>query len=138
MSEVTFKETANTGGSIMIDLFEFADGRILGIGEECAVLYPSIDAFYGTAEDIDYAELPMIEFDPKRAALFPMEHGNYNGLGSTVVSLVHEHVVDLITIDTGEVLGVNSDYVGLYPNAGEFWSPFTRGASQRIDLAVDA
>jgi hypothetical protein len=38
--------TENTGGGTMVDFVQLKDGRILGINDECVVLYESIDAFY--------------------------------------------------------------------------------------------
>jgi hypothetical protein len=36
----------NTGGGSMVDFIELNDGRIIGINDECAVLYRSMDDFY--------------------------------------------------------------------------------------------
>ena len=36
----------NTGGGTMVDFIELNDGRIVGINEECIVLYSSMDEFY--------------------------------------------------------------------------------------------
>jgi len=38
--------TENTGGGSMVDFVQLKDGRILGINDECVVLYESIEAFY--------------------------------------------------------------------------------------------
>ena len=39
-------QTHETGGNCPVDLVVLKDGRVIGINEECAVLYPSLDAFY--------------------------------------------------------------------------------------------
>jgi len=36
----------NTGGNCSVDFVQLKDGRILGINDECVVLYESIEAFY--------------------------------------------------------------------------------------------
>jgi hypothetical protein len=38
--------TENTGGGSMVDFVQLKDGRILGINDECVVLFESIDDFY--------------------------------------------------------------------------------------------
>ena len=38
--------TENTGGGSMVDFVELLDGQILGLNDECVVLYESMDAFY--------------------------------------------------------------------------------------------
>lgn len=38
--------TENTGGGCMVDMIELEDGRVIGINEECVVLYESMDQFY--------------------------------------------------------------------------------------------
>ena len=38
--------TENTGGGSMVDFVELLDGQILGINDECVVLFESLDAFY--------------------------------------------------------------------------------------------
>jgi hypothetical protein len=34
----------DSGGGIMVDIVELADGRVLGITDESVVLYPNLDA----------------------------------------------------------------------------------------------
>jgi hypothetical protein len=36
----------NTGGNCSVDFVQLNDGRIVGINEECIVLYKSLDDFY--------------------------------------------------------------------------------------------
>ena len=37
--------TENTGGGTMVDFVQLKDGRILGVNDECVVLYESMEAF---------------------------------------------------------------------------------------------
>ncbi len=47
----------DTGGHCMVTFVTLADGRVLGINDECVVLYPSMDAFYDHSEDLPVIEL---------------------------------------------------------------------------------
>jgi hypothetical protein len=38
--------TEDTGGGCYVDFLELSDGRIIGINEECAVLYKNIDQVF--------------------------------------------------------------------------------------------
>jgi len=38
--------TENTGGGCYVDFIELEDGRIIGINEECVVLYKNMDDVY--------------------------------------------------------------------------------------------
>lgn len=42
----------DTGGGTIVDIIQLKDGRILGISEECVVLYPSMDAFYDGVDGV--------------------------------------------------------------------------------------
>jgi hypothetical protein len=39
-------ETVNTGGGCLVDIITLWDGRVIGLNDECAVLYDSIEAFW--------------------------------------------------------------------------------------------
>lgn len=39
--------TENTGGGCYVDFIELDDGRIIGINNECVVLYKNMDDVYG-------------------------------------------------------------------------------------------
>ena len=43
-------DTVNTGGGCMVDLIHLHDGRVIGLNDECAVLYESLDAFFNDGE----------------------------------------------------------------------------------------
>ena len=38
--------TEKTGGNLTVDFIELNDGRIVGINEECIVLYASLEEFW--------------------------------------------------------------------------------------------
>ena len=43
--------TEKTGGNLTVDFIELNDGRIVGINEECIVLYASIEEFWECASE---------------------------------------------------------------------------------------
>lgn len=52
--------TENTGGGCMVDMIELEDGRVIGINDECLVVYPSYDAFYNGIDGV--FDFPAISF----------------------------------------------------------------------------
>jgi len=46
MHHVTKTETINSGGGCMIDLIHLDNGKVIGLDDECLVVYKSIDAFW--------------------------------------------------------------------------------------------
>lgn len=53
--------TENTGGGCLVDIVTLQDGRIIGISEECIVLYPSIDAFFDGIDGVfDFPAISLI------------------------------------------------------------------------------
>lgn len=44
----------NTGGGCLVDRLYLHDGRVLELSEECAVLYPSVDALNAPPEDVQH------------------------------------------------------------------------------------
>lgn len=61
-SHVATVEEFQTGGHCMVTLVTLADGRVLGINDECVVLYPSAEAFRdgheGNDQYIDLLDQP--------------------------------------------------------------------------------
>jgi len=39
-------ETLDTGGHSLVDVIHLPDGRVIGINDECAVLYANMDDFF--------------------------------------------------------------------------------------------
>ena len=61
IKEVT---TENAGGGCMVDFIHLKDGSILGINDECCVLYKNMEEFYEATSD----EKPAIHF-PRRTTV---------------------------------------------------------------------
>jgi hypothetical protein len=57
MTYIDHIKTENTGGGTMVDFVVLKDGRVLGINDECVVLYKSIAAFWNN----DVESAPMID-----------------------------------------------------------------------------
>lgn len=53
----------NTGGGCHVDFVTLKDGRVLGINEECVVLYESMDDFW----DCENKDRPALTIPPKKA-----------------------------------------------------------------------
>jgi len=54
-------ETVNTGGGCMVDLIHLHDGRVIGLNDECCVLYASItDCWDGGSNDLPAFLIPSI------------------------------------------------------------------------------
>lgn len=52
-------ETVNTGGGCMVDLIHLHDGRVIGLNDECCVLYASIIDFWeGGSSIVDAFTIP--------------------------------------------------------------------------------
>jgi hypothetical protein len=56
---VTKVETVNTGGNCMVDLIHLPDGRVVGINDECVVVYPDESDFHSG----EFVDQPSISFD---------------------------------------------------------------------------
>lgn len=61
MEYIKSTETVNTGGGCMVDLIYLQDGRVIGLNDECAVLYASITDFWnGGSNDLPAFLIPSI------------------------------------------------------------------------------
>lgn len=99
--------TENTGGGCMVDLLELVDGRVLGVSDDCVVLYPNAAAIHEGDEAGDY-DFPTI-WRPEASSI-----AVECKLGCYVVSVTEDPAFDLIALNTGEVLTINPDGVSLY------------------------
>ena len=106
----------NTGGGCMVDFIELHDGRLIGLNDECIVLYPSVDAFYDGDENGEFDEFAMI-YRPD--AVTQIEKPS---LGTYTERLMVEHTVDLLVLDTNEVLGVSGENVCLYASLDDVFN----------------
>ena len=103
--------TENTGGGCMVDFLELHTGQVVGLSDESIVLYPSQTSFYEGDENGNFNEFPVIRRIPNKPAL-----AERPALGIYLVSVQNEYTVDLYTLDTGEVLGIDGESICLYAN----------------------
>jgi hypothetical protein len=50
---ITKIETVDSGDGCFVDLIHLPDGRVIGVSEDCAVLYASRDDFFEPPEEIN-------------------------------------------------------------------------------------
>lgn len=101
--------TENTGGGCMVDLVVLNEGRVIGITDESVVLYPSMNAFYEGDADGAF-DFP--SFERKNPGAEPVIE--QPKLGTYVDALQSEYTVDLLTLTTGELLGIDAESICLY------------------------
>ncbi len=100
-----------TGGGCMVDFVELKDGRVVGINDECVVLYPSRDAFYSD-ELFPHFDRPSAATETRGPA----------DLGTFIRELQVEYPLDLLTLTTGEVLGIDAESICLYADVTRVFS----------------
>jgi len=98
----------STGGGCMVDFFELNDGRIIGLNDECIVLYPSSKAVYEGDENGDF------NFRTIRRKTNAPTRIQHPRLGTYTDSVHEEYTVDLFLLDTEEVLGIDGKTICLY------------------------
>lgn len=61
MAYVEKIDTINTGGGNYVDLIYLDDGKVIGINDECLVVYKSLDEFYEcmAGEQIDVESITL-------------------------------------------------------------------------------
>lgn len=61
-------ESEDTGGHCMVDFIHLSNGKVIGVNDECWVVYPSMHVFY-TGEGYDFDDLPRAEYGAERTPL---------------------------------------------------------------------
>lgn len=61
LNHVVKISTENTGGGCYVDFVTLHDGRVLGINEDCVVLYASIEDYY--ENNTEYQVINLVEVD---------------------------------------------------------------------------
>ena len=61
MAYVEKIDTINTGGGNYVDLIHLEDGKVIGINDECLVVYKTLDEFYEcmAGEQIDVESITL-------------------------------------------------------------------------------
>lgn len=122
--------TENTGGGCMVDFIELKTGQVIGLNDECVVLYPSMVAYReGTVEDFDGFRM---FYRPEASTLVDRPR-----LGTYTDEIFSEATVDLVALDTGEVLGIDGGNVCLYANMGAAFSGAPNSVIATIELNME-
>lgn len=97
----------NVGGGSMVDFVHLKDGRIIGLNDECAVLYENMTEFWECSSKAK----PSFEFPPiKRMTDLQM-----NDLAENAANEAIKHVQDALGVKSG-------DFAGLYFSSGDNWT----------------
>lgn len=119
--------TENTGGGCMVDFIELKTGQVIGLNDECVVLYPSMGAYReGTVEDFDGFRM---FYRPEASTIIDKPR-----LGAYTDAIVAEATVDLVVLETGEVLGIDGGSVCLYANMDAAFSGAPDSVIATIEL----
>ncbi len=124
--------TENTGGGCMVDLIILKDGRVIGLYDEVVVLYPTTMSFYVGYEEGNHV-FPTI-WRPKKETAPGMETPK---LGTYIDGITVEYTVDLLTLDTGEILGIDAESVCLYENETVLMEGEPDSGIRRLSLISD-
>ena len=119
--------TKDTGGGCLVDFVELKTGQIIGLNDECVVLYPNMDAFY-TGDDGDFDGFGMF-YRPDVPTIVEKPR-----MGAYTDDIVSEETLDIVVLDTGEVLGVDSESVCLYANMDALFSAAPNCVLAKIPL----
>lgn len=87
--------TEHTGGGFFVDFVTLSDGRVIGINEQCIVVYPSFEAF----DTQNGFNLPNLEFNPPLPAI--QETRKVIKEDRVISNLIFENFDDVIEIPEG-------------------------------------
>ncbi len=122
--------TENTGGGCMVDFIELKTGQVIGLNDECVVLYPSMVAYReGAVEDFDGFRM---FYRPEASTIIDKPR-----LGAYTDAIVAEATVDLVVLETGEVLGIDGGSVCLYASMDAAFSGAPDSVIATIELNAE-
>lgn len=107
IDKLTFE---NVGGGSMVDFIHLKDGRIIGLNDECAVLYNSMDEFWECSNQ----DKPSFEIPPLKR----MTDAQMADLAENAENAANEaikHVQDALGVKDG-------GFAGLYFSGGDNWT----------------
>jgi hypothetical protein len=96
----------NVGGGSMVDFIHLKDGRIIGLNDECAVLYDSMDDFWNCGSDAK----PSFQIPPLKR----MTDAQAADLAENAANEAVKHIQDALGVTSG-------DFAGLYFSNGDNW-----------------
>lgn len=104
IDKLTFE---NVGGGSMVDFIHLKDGRIIGLNDECAVLYGSMDEFWECGSDAK----PSFDIPPLRR----MSDAQMADLAENAANEAIKHVQDALGVKSG-------DFAGLFFSESSNWN----------------
>ena len=140
-------DTVNAGGNCLIDAVYLKSGKVLSISDECAILAPSVKAF-DSAWSIN--ESDQCDDDPFAYPTLDLtRHFNFDDLelsevpqnqrvANFIISAWSEYPdCDLLLLDDGRILCVDSSCVCLYLNYAQFSELDANGNFNNEDRVID-
>ena len=103
IDKLTFE---NVGGGSMVDFIHLKDGRIIGLNDECAVLYQNMEEFWNCTAEAK----PSFELPPLRR----MTDAQMADLAQNAANEAIKHVQDALGVKSG-------DFAGLYFSGESNW-----------------
>lgn len=98
----------NTGGGCMVDFIHLNDGRVIGLNDECAVLYDNMDEFWDATPKVKPSfEIPKVK---------KMSNLEIVDIAENAINKAIKHCQDSIGVQTG-------DFAGLYFSDPAKWNP---------------
>jgi hypothetical protein len=104
IDKLTFE---NVGGGSMVDFIHLKDGRIIGLNDECAVLYNNMQEFWECGSDVK----PSFDIPPLRR----MTDAQMADLAENAANEAIKHVQDALGVKSG-------DFAGLYFSESSNWN----------------
>jgi len=98
MEYIDKTSSENTGGGCWVDFIHLKDGRVIGLNDECVVLYESMEEFW----ECGTKDRPSFAIPPKRMTEVEMK-----ALADVAANEAIRHIQDKLGIASG-------DFAGLY------------------------
>jgi len=107
IDKLTFE---NVGGGSMVDFIHLKDGRIIGLNDECAVLYNNMQEFWDCSNEAK----PCFEIPPIKR----MTSEQMANLADKAANEAVKHIQDALGVESG-------DFAGLFFSNAESWNTLT-------------
>lgn len=101
----------NTGGGCWVDFVHLANGQVIGVNDECAVLYESIEDFW----ECSTKDRPSFEIAWNKKRLSAVQ---IKDLAEIAANEAIKQIQDKLGVKSG-------DFAGLYFSGDERWSQIT-------------
>lgn len=120
IDKLTFE---NVGGGSMVDFIHLKDGRIIGLNDECAVLYNNMQEFWECGSEAK----PSFEFPPIKR----MTDAQMADLAENAANEAIKHVQDALGVKDG-------GFAGLHFSGGDDWADLKTIIFDYINAEISA